>query len=190
MFEGLLIDTKGILAGAGISGAILALAGKDIVTNLFGSMSILLGKIFDIGETIRIKWTKVNYEWIVEEITLNYTKITNKNGELIYIPNRTIYTEVIENISRERFHTYTYLIPVNKSSSNPKDVREQMRIIEGKISEYDPLEIEWEMDNPNSSDFVYRILVRLPEKSEKIDREIREFLMKHIFHGEEKELQK
>ena len=184
IFEGLNIDTKSILTWAWISWAILILAGKDIMTNLFWSMSILLGRIFDIGENIRIRSSKwPSYEWLVEEITLNYTKITNKTGELVYIPNRTIYTEVIENLSRQRYVTYTYLVPFGKNTHSGKDVAEQIRIIEWKISEYDPLEIEWETENPNASDFLYKAIVKFPEENEKIDKTIREFLMKHIFHG-------
>jgi small-conductance mechanosensitive channel len=183
IFEELSIDTKSILTGAGIGGAILALAGKDIMTNLFWSMSILLGRVFDIGETVRIKWGKWIYEGVVEEITLNYTRMTNKTGELIYIPNRTIYTEVVENLSRKRFETYTYLIPINKANTSKQDAEQELRIIEWKIAEYDPLLIEWEMENPNASDFMYRIIVRFPEKNDTIDREIRMYLTEHIFRG-------
>ena len=184
IFEELNIDTKSILTWAWIWWAILILAGKDIMTNLFWSMSILLGRIFDIGENIRIRSSKwPSYEWLVEEITLNYTKITHKTGELVYIPNRTIYTEVIENLSRQRYFTYTYLIPFAKNTNSGKDVSEQIRIIEWKISEYDPLEIEWETENPNASDFLYKAIVKFPEENGKVDKIIREFLMKHIFHG-------
>ncbi len=184
IFEELNIDTKSILTWAWIWWAILVLAGKDIMTNLFWSMSILLGRIFDIGENIRIRSSKwPSYEGLVEEITLNYTKITNKTGELVYIPNRTIYTEVIENLSRQRYFTYTYLIPFAKNTNSGKDVSEQIRIIEWKISEYDPLQIEWETENPNASDFLYKAIVKFPEENERIDKNIREFLMKHIFHG-------
>lgn len=41
ILEALQINTKNILAGAGIGGAILALASKDLITNLMGSLSIL-----------------------------------------------------------------------------------------------------------------------------------------------------
>ena len=58
-----------------------------------------------------------------------------------------------------------------------------MRIIEWKLSEYDPLSIEWEMENPNAWDFMYKIYVKFPEENDAIDRDIRMFLTEHIFRG-------
>lgn len=182
MLEELDIDTRSILTGAWIWWAILALAAKDVMTNFLGSLSLLLGRVFDIWEVIRIRTSKSIYEWIVEEITLNYTKITNQTGELVYIPNRIIYSETVENISRERFETYEYIIPFPKASPSA-DIQERVRLIEWKISEYNPLKTEWKMENPNAWDFVYRVIVKLPEESELIDREIRLYLMEHIFRG-------
>lgn len=188
VFDKLNIDTGSILAGAGIGGAILALAGKDIMTNLFGSLSILLSRTFDIGESIRVSGGKTKYyEGIVEEITLNYTKLTHISGEVIFIPNRLIYTEVVENLSRRRFFVYEYIVPFKKGGSNGHDVQEQLHIIEGKIDEYNPIEVEWKTENPNAGDFMYRISVKLPDENESFDRDIREFLTGYIFQGRETE---
>lgn len=77
-----------------------------------------------------MRGSRGTYEGIVEEITLNYTKLTNITGEVVYIPNRTIYTETVENLSRRRFETYTYLIPFAKGSSIGVDIQERIRIIE------------------------------------------------------------
>jgi small-conductance mechanosensitive channel len=184
IFEGLDINTGNLLAWAGIGGVILALAAKDIMTNLFGSLSILLSKTFDIGDEIRLAGPKGTiYEGIVEEITLNHTRIQSSTGEVVYIPNRSVYTEVVENLTRRRFYTYTYLIPFKKWNDNTSDIVSQMRIIEGKISEYDPIEIEWKAENPNAWDYMYKITVSLPEKDRDIDREIREFLVTYIFQA-------
>ena len=182
MLEELDIDTRSILTGAWIWWAILALAANDVMTIFLGSLSLLLGRVFDIWEVIRIRTSKSIYEWIVEEITLNYTKITNQTGELVYIPNRIIYSETVENISRERFETYEYIIPFPKASPSA-DIQERVRLIEWKISEYNPLKTEWKMENPNAWDFMYRVIIKLPEESELIDREIRLYLMEHIFRG-------
>ncbi len=184
IFDALNIDTWNILAWAWIGGAILAFAGKDIMTNLFGSLSILLSRTFDIGESIRIHsaWNAI-YEGIVEEITLNYTKITNIGGEVVFIPNRIIYTEVVENLSRRRFFTYEYCIPFKKNGSIWDDIKEQLHIIEWKMDEYNPISTWWTMENPNSNDFVYKLSVKLPDENAEFDRDIREFLIQHIFPG-------
>lgn len=184
ILEKLNIDTRSILTGAGIWWAILAFAAKDVMTNLFGSLSILLGRIFDIGEDIRIRLRfGLIYEGTVEEITLNYTKLTRVTGEVLYIPNRTIYAEAVENISRERYHTYTYIIPFSKATSNARDIKQRLRIIEGKLSEYNPLSIEWETENTNAWDFTYKVSIQFPEENMTIDTEIRIYLTEHIFRG-------
>ena len=62
ILEALHINTKNILAGAGIGGAILALASKDLFTNLLGSLSILFSRTFEIGDTIRIRTIRLLIE--------------------------------------------------------------------------------------------------------------------------------
>ena len=181
ILDGLHINTTSILTGTGIAGVLLAIASRDIITNLFGSLSILLSRTFDIGEMIRIR-TKpwAIYEWIVEEITLNYTKLTHMSGEVVFIPNRTVYIETIENLSRRRFFEYIYRVPFRKQS-NVSDIKTRMRIIEGKIASYNPIEVLYDTEIPNAVDLVYKITIMLPEENEKFDDDMRHFLMEHIF---------
>lgn len=61
ILEAININTKNILTGAGIGGAILALAYKDLFTNLLGSLSILFSQSFEIGDTIRVRTVRL---WI------------------------------------------------------------------------------------------------------------------------------
>lgn len=181
ILDSLRINTSSILTGAGIGWVLLAIASRDIITNLFGSLSILLSRTFEIGEIIRVQLkSSVAYEWLVEEITLNYTKMTRLTGEVVFIPNRLIYTETLENISRRRFFDYTYRIPFKKQS-DVSDIKTRMRIIEGKIASYDPIEVLYDTEIPNAVDLVYKITIMLPEENEKFDDEMRHFLMEHIF---------
>ena len=67
------------------------------------------------------------------------------------------------------------------------DVRTRMRIIEGKIASYHPIEVLYETEIPNAVDLVYKITIMLPEQNETFDEEMRHFLMEHIFIEGEKE---
>ena len=183
------VNTSSILTGAGIGWVLLAIASRDLITNLFGSLSILLSRTFEIGEIIRVQMkSSVTYEWLVEEITLNYTKLTRLTGEVVFIPNRLIYTETVENISRRRFFDYTYKIPFKKQS-NTDDIKTRMRIIEWKIASYDPIDVLYETEIPNAVDMVYKITILLPEENIRFDEEMRHFLMDHIFIEPTKDLQ-
>ncbi len=106
--------------------------------------------------------------------------MTRITGEVVFIPNRLIYTETIENLSRRRFFDYTYRIPFRKQSDK-EDIKTRMRIIEGKIASYNPIEVSYDTEIPNAVDLVYKVTILLPEENEAFDYEMRHFLMEHIF---------
>lgn len=180
MLDALGINTRNILTWAGIWWAILALAYKDLLTNLLGSLSILFSKTFEIWEQIRVRTIRLWVEWMVEEITLNHTKVTNKSGEVVYIPNKIIYSETVENLSRRRFYSYEFIVPFSKSDS-VTSVENALKIIEGKINTYYPLNIEYETQNTNASDYTYTIRVTLPDENIRFEHDMRMFLIKYIF---------
>lgn len=72
-----------------------ALASKEVASNLFGSLSLIFGKFFKISDRIRIK----GFEGTVEEITLSHTRLTDKGGHTVYVPNKYLTAEPIENLS-------------------------------------------------------------------------------------------
>ena len=176
------VNTSGLLAWAGIGWVIFALASKDLIANLLGSLSIIMSKTFEIGETIRVKWV----EGIVEEINLNYTKIMSDEGKVIFMPNRVLNTEQIENLSRRRFYIHTFKVPFKKSGGDPDFIRDTLMLIEWKINEYAPMEIEIKSEIPNATDFVYIFNVTLPEENEEFETEIRNYLISYIFPRESK----
>lgn len=92
------VNVTGVVAGLGIGGAILALAAKDSVENVFGSMTILFEAPFEIGD-----WVKVDgIEGNVEEITLRSTRIRTFADSLVVMPNSTLITTPVENFGRRR----------------------------------------------------------------------------------------
>jgi small-conductance mechanosensitive channel len=117
---------------------------------------------------------------------MNATKIMNEDGKVVYIPNKVIANESLENLSRRRYFVYNFRIPFKKAIGKPEIVRDRLELIEGKISEYDPIEIIIKTDIPNANDFVYIFEVKMPEYDKDFDREIRSFLIKYIFPEEEK----
>lgn len=177
ILENLQFDTSKLLTWAGIGWAIFALASKDIIANLLWSLSIILSKTFEIGDTIKIK----GIEGIVEEINLNYTKIMSTEWKVVYIPNRTLNTENLENLTRRRFYLYTYRVPFKKNIGDPDKIQDMLMLIEWKIGEYSPIETEIRTEIPNATDFVYIFEVKIPEKNDDFDKEIREFLIPYIF---------
>lgn len=182
ILESLHINTDGLIAWAGIWGAIFAIASRDIIANLLWSLSIILSKMLEIGDTIRVKW----HEWVVEEITMSYTKIMNIEGKVVYIPNKILSTESLENLTRRRFYLYIFRVPFKKTIWHPDTVKDMLMLIEGKIAEYDPIDISISNEIPNANDFVYVFEVQMPEENKDFEKEIREYLVPFIFPKENK----
>jgi len=85
-----------LLAGLGIGGLAFALAARDSIANIFGSIMIFLDQPFKIGERILVEGT----DGVIEEVGLRSTKIRTLTGHLVTIPNNTIANTKIENVSR------------------------------------------------------------------------------------------
>ena len=85
-----------LVAGLGLGGLAFALAAKDMVANLLGSVTIFTDRPFHMGERIRIS----GYDGIVEEVGFRSTRIRTLDGHLVAVPNADVANSPVENISR------------------------------------------------------------------------------------------
>lgn len=90
------VNVKAMLAGLGIGGLALALAAKDTLANLFGSIMIFTDQPFKIGERIKLG----DADGPVEEVGLRSTKIRTLDGHLVTVPNSIVANSHIENIAK------------------------------------------------------------------------------------------
>ncbi len=87
---------SGLLASLGIGGLAVALAAKDTLSNIFGSLMIILDRPFHIGD-----WVKAgDLEGTVEEVGFRSTKIRTFAKTLISVPNNKVADMAIDNFSR------------------------------------------------------------------------------------------
>jgi MscS family membrane protein len=89
-------DVQAVLAGLGIGGLAFALAAQDTIANVFGSVVVAFDQPFRVGEAVRIG----GFTGTVEEIGLRSTKVRGDDRSLLIIPNKTVATENIVNLSR------------------------------------------------------------------------------------------
>ena len=89
---------KGILTGLGIGGLAFALAAKDTLSNLFGSLTVLIDKPFRIGDWVNIG----GIEGIIEEVGLRSTRIRTFYDSLITVPNGTLTNVHVDNYGQRR----------------------------------------------------------------------------------------
>jgi MscS family membrane protein len=128
-----------ILAGLGLGGLAFALAAKDLLSNLFGSITILLDKPFTIGQRIKIN----DQEGFVEEISLRTTKIKTFEGRILYVPNSKFTDGIVENISKEPARRVKMNIGLtyDTNSKELKKAKEIMKKILIKNKDIDPKKI-------------------------------------------------
>ncbi|GIL17014.1 MAG: mechanosensitive ion channel protein MscL [Oligoflexia bacterium] len=109
-------NVMSLLAGLGLGGLALALAAQDTAANVFGSITIILDRPFQMGD-----WVKVgDTEGVVEEVGFRSTRIRTFYKSLVTIPNSTMAKEKIDNMGvrplRRIRHTLgiVYGTPVSK----------------------------------------------------------------------------
>jgi len=89
-------DIGALVAGLGIGGLAMALAAKDMLANLFGSITIFADRPFQMGDRIQVR----GFDGMVEEVGFRSTRIRTLTGHLVTIPNAIIANEPVENIGR------------------------------------------------------------------------------------------
>jgi MscS family membrane protein len=105
-----------ILAGLGVGGLAVALAARDSLANLLGSVLIMFEKPFRVGHVIRVSGS----EGTVEDVGFRSTRIRTADNSLISIPNNAVVNATVENLSlrparRQRFFVQvTYDTPREK----------------------------------------------------------------------------
>lgn len=90
------VNLTALLSGLGIAGAAVAFAAKDSIANIFGSVSILLGDVFEQGDWIETK----DVNGTVVEIGLRASTIRTFDNALISIPNFELANSGVKNWSR------------------------------------------------------------------------------------------
>ncbi len=87
---------SGLLASLGLGGLAIAMAAKDSLSNIFGSIMILLDRPFTIGD-----WIKVgDMEGTVDEIGFRSTRIRTFAKTVITVPNSVLMNMSIDNFSQ------------------------------------------------------------------------------------------
>ncbi len=89
-------DVTALLAGLGIGGIAIGIAAQGTFRDLFSSLSIVIDKPFQVGDTVRY-----GESWgIIEEIGLKTTRVRARTGEQMIISNTNLLDYEIHNMQR------------------------------------------------------------------------------------------
>jgi len=121
----------GILASLGIGGLAFALAAKDSVSNIFGSLMIIFDRPFQVGD-----WIKAgDMEGTVEEVGFRSTKIRTFAKTLICVPNNIIANMPLDNFSRMPKRRVKLTVGVTYATT-PELMRQAVRDIRAMLKEH------------------------------------------------------
>jgi small-conductance mechanosensitive channel len=114
----LILDNLGVkvvslLAGLGIGGMAFALASQKMLSDLFASISIMIEKPFEAGDSVNVGGTA----GVVEQIGVKSTKIRAATGEEIIVSNSDLLASRVSNFKRMEKRTCTFSINVGGQNS-------------------------------------------------------------------------
>ena len=126
------IDLYTTLLSLGILGIALSLAAKDLLSNFFSGIILIIGKSVKVGDTLEINGKK----GIVERISLRTTTLTDDNGIKNQVPNSTLTNNpYLQFKDPEKYRADLIVgIPLNIDIENFK------KYIVEKIESYDGIE--------------------------------------------------
>jgi MscS family membrane protein len=125
ILQNLDVDVGSLLAGLGLGGLAIALAAKDTVANLFGSVMIFIDKPFQIGDTIVLN----DMEGTVQEVGFRTSRIRTAYDSEVTLPNALVVSAMIDNHGRRKYRRYktalglTYDTPPEKVQAFCEGVR-------------------------------------------------------------------
>lgn len=99
VLQNLEVNVGSLLATLGIGSLAFALAAKDTVGNLFGSITIFLDKPFQIGDWV----VTCGVEGVVEEVGFRSTRIRTFYNSLVTVPNGKFTDAIVDNYGMRRY---------------------------------------------------------------------------------------
>lgn len=133
---------SGLLASLGIGGLAIALAAKDALSNIFGSIMILLDRPFAIGD-----WVQTGeLEGTIEEVGFRSTKIRTFAKTQITVPNSVLMNMPINNYSRMPKRRIKMNVGVTYATS-PDQMRKAVNDIRQMLREHPAIDQEFFLVN-------------------------------------------
>jgi MscS family membrane protein len=135
VMQNLGFSVTGMITGLGIGGLAFALAAKDTIANLFGSVTILIDRPFRIGDVI----TAGSVSGTVEEIGLRSTRIRTFEKTIISIPNSEMANATVENKSERTLRRVAMQVGVTYDTSSAQ-IKEVVAGLKSMFTNHDGID--------------------------------------------------
>lgn len=109
-------DVNKLLGGLGLGGLAFALAAQDTIKNVFGSITVMLDRPFEIGDWIKLE----GVEGMVESVGFRSTRVRTFANSLISVPNGKLIEAVVDNFGRRQYRRLSCKLNVTYSTTPEK----------------------------------------------------------------------
>ena len=106
-------SANSLIASLSIGGLALALAAKDTIANIFGSVIVFTDQPFQVGDVVRVAGT----EGVVEEVGIRTTRIRAFDKSISTVPNQTFTSETITNLTTRPSRRIRFEVGLTYSTS-------------------------------------------------------------------------
>lgn len=127
-------SVSSLIAGFGITGLAVGFAANSALANIFGTISIISDKSYQVGDYIKFG----NYEGTVEDINMRSTKIRTLDNALTIIPNSSLANGEIINITAAHRKRLFEVIAVTYDTTNEK-LERAVKILEEILENHDDI---------------------------------------------------
>ena len=108
LLDNLGVNITTLVAGLGIGGVAVALAGQAVLADLFSYFAILFDKPFEIGDFIIVD----QYMGVIEKVGIKTTRIKSLSGEQLVFSNTDLTNSRVRNYKRMQERRVSYRIGV------------------------------------------------------------------------------
>jgi MscS family membrane protein len=117
VLQNLGVNVSALVAGLGVGGIAIALAAKDTLANVFGSITIFTDQPFHVGDLVDIDGVIGS----VEEVGLRSTRVRTPSGSVMTIPNARVANSKIDNIGAREYRRSRGVLGLSYSTA-PADL--------------------------------------------------------------------
>ena len=124
------LESTSVLTTLGIGGLAVAMAARDTIANLFGSITVLFDRPFRIGDWICVG----DIDGTVERVGFRSTRVRTFYNSVISIPNSRLVDTHVDNYGQREYRriktqvSVTYDTPPDKIEAFCEGIRELIRL--------------------------------------------------------------
>lgn len=107
------LNWNSLLGGFGLGGIAIAIASKDVLGNVFGSLTVLTDRPFEIGDWVITE----GVEGEVEAVGVRSSRIRTFYNSLVIVPNSRLTTAIVDNMGRRKFRRVKTMVGVEYGTS-------------------------------------------------------------------------